>query len=317
MQALRIAIVDNKPALSLTSLPIPSPQPGYVLVKVRASAINPSDIGNSKGAFPHTTFPRVPGRDFAGVVVEPVTSEWVGKTVFGTSGHDMAFTEDGAHAEYVLVKEALLAVKPGNLSLAQAASIGVPYTTALLALKRAQTTPEDVVLILGATGAVGSAATELAGQLGCRVLTASRRDASSINLVKDPSLSTARELTDNRGPDVIIDTIGNTDLMSAALQVLAVKGRFSFITVGQEPDFVVDMKRLYRKEQSVVGCNSLEHEAEEIGGWLRSLVPMFEKGELQGVEEKDLTMLAIDNALAVYETGGKRAGGKFVINFPE
>jgi NADPH:quinone reductase len=318
MKALQIALVEGKPALSLTSLPKPSIRPGYVLVKVNAAAINPSDFFNTKGGFAHTTFPRVPGRDFAGVVVEPESSPLIQKAVFGSSAHDMSFTEDGAHAEYVLVREASLATKPTNLSFAQAASVGVPYTTAFLALKRAHTLPEDTVMVLGATGAVGTAATQLAKQMGCKVLTVSRRDTSSINLTKDPTLSATKELTNDKGPNVVIDTIGDTVLMSSALQVLAVGGRLSFISVGQskEAEFKVDMKKLYSKEQSIVGSSSLEHEAVEVGGWLRHLVPMFEKGELQSITEKDLTIVEIDDALAAYESVGKRAGGKYVIEFP-
>lgn len=317
MQALQISLSDGKPSLSLTSVPIPAPQPGYVLVKVKASSINPSDIANSKGIFPHTTFPRIPGRDYAGVVVEPASSPWINKAVFGTSGHDMSFTENGAHAEYVLVREGSLASKPSNLSFVQAASVGVPYTTGLLALRRAHTISEDVVMVLGATGAVGTAAAQLARQMGCKVLTVSRRDASDINLVKDPTLASAGELTDKKGPDVVIDTIGNTELMASALQVLAVGGRLSFISVGQSagPELKVDMKRLYSREQSIIGCSSGEHTAEEVGDWLRSLVPLFEDGELHGSPEKDLTVVGIEDALRVYEPDGKRAGGKYVINF--
>jgi NADPH:quinone reductase len=192
MKALQITLQDDKPVLSLTTLPQPPLRPGYVLVQVKASAINPSDIFNSKGGFAHTTFPRVPGRDFAGVVVAPASSSWVGKAVFGTSGRELSFTEDGAHAEFLLVREEGLVGKPGNLTFAQAAVLGVPYSTALLALRRAQTTAQDVVMVLGASGAVGSAVQQLARQMGCKVLTVSRRDDASINLIKDPALLGAR-----------------------------------------------------------------------------------------------------------------------------
>jgi NADPH:quinone reductase len=124
-------------------------------------------------------------------------------------------------------------------------------------------------------------------------------------------------LTDNKGPDVVVDTIGSTDLMASALQVLAVRGRLSFISVGQSAnsEFKIDMKRLYSREQSIVGCTSLEHGPEEVGAWLRSLVPMFEGGELQGGSEKDLTIIGIGEAVAAYEAIGKRAKGKYVIKF--
>jgi threonine dehydrogenase-like Zn-dependent dehydrogenase len=79
-------------------------------------------------------------------------------------------------------------------------------------------------------------------------------------------LSTAQDLIKNTGPDVVIDTIANMELMSSALQVLAVKVRSSFISIAQDTEFKVDMERFYRKEQTIVGCNSLEREAGEVVG---------------------------------------------------
>ena len=56
-------------SLKLTEISTPKPKPGEILLKIRASPILPSDVLNTKGSFPSTTFPRVPGRDFAGTVV--------------------------------------------------------------------------------------------------------------------------------------------------------------------------------------------------------------------------------------------------------
>jgi NADPH2:quinone reductase len=131
MKALRLTRQDAAlPILSLDTVPKPALTPGHLLVKVHASAIHPSDILNSKGAFPFATFPRVPGRDYAGTVVGGPL-EWVGKDVYGTSGNSQAFTEDGAQAEFILVPENAVALKPKNISFAQAACIGVPFTTRL------------------------------------------------------------------------------------------------------------------------------------------------------------------------------------------
>ena len=113
------------------------------------------------------------GRDFAGVVEE---GSFKGKEVYGTSGPLIAFTQDGAHAEYCMVPENAVAIKPKNLSFLQASTVGVSFTTASIALKRARTTTADVVLVLGANGSVGSAVTQLAKVMGCKVITASRRD---------------------------------------------------------------------------------------------------------------------------------------------
>ncbi|KAJ9253352.1 hypothetical protein DTO195F2_7115 [Paecilomyces variotii] len=60
---------NTPPDISLTTLPIPTPPPGHLLVRIHYSSIQPSDKLNAKGGFPKTTFPRIPGRDYAGVVV--------------------------------------------------------------------------------------------------------------------------------------------------------------------------------------------------------------------------------------------------------
>jgi NADPH2:quinone reductase len=181
---------SSPPSLITTTLPIPVPKPTYVLVKVHSAAINPSDVLNASGAFSHTTFPRVPGRDFAGIVAFG-PPELQGRPVYGTSGNSLSFTEDGAHAEYCVVPSDAVAIMPKNFTFAQAASVGVPWTTAFIVLHRAQTIATETVLVLGATGAVGSAVVQLARAKGCKVITASRRQTTDINILTDQELSKA------------------------------------------------------------------------------------------------------------------------------
>ena len=78
MKALRIIKTDSSTSLAVEDVPQPSPQSTDLLVKIHASNILPSDVLNSRGSFPTTTFPRTPGRDFSGTVVSgPGT--WQGK----------------------------------------------------------------------------------------------------------------------------------------------------------------------------------------------------------------------------------------------
>src|SRR2546421_5720895 len=85
MRALRFHKIGTLSDARVEDVPKPAPGPGEVLVRVRAAAVNPSDVKNVLGGFPQTTLPRTPGRDFAGVV-EAGASEWVGREVFGTGG---------------------------------------------------------------------------------------------------------------------------------------------------------------------------------------------------------------------------------------
>lgn len=132
----------SAPFLKLITTPKPTPGPGQVPIQVKAFPIQPSDILDSKGLYPHTTLPRTPSRDFAGTVIDG-PSHLLGKEVFGTSGHDFSFTEDGCHAEYWIISEQVIVEKPKKLSFAQAASPGTSFTTAAITLRRAGVKAED------------------------------------------------------------------------------------------------------------------------------------------------------------------------------
>ncbi len=315
MKALQVALTDGVHKLALADVPKPTTEkPGQVLVKIMATAVNPSDIMNTKGGFPHTTFPRIMGRDYAGVVVEPKDSPLYGKEVYGTSGKTLSFTINGAYAEFLLVNENMVAPKPSNLSFAQAASVCTPYTTASLTIRRSQLQPKETILVIGSTGAVGTAITQSATAMGCKVLTASRSPKSSINLKDDPELRTARDLTSGKGVDVVIDAVGDLTLTHAALATLATRGRLAWISVGQSKttEMPVDMKTIYRLEISLVGCNSVGRDVEEMAGWLAEMSPLFENGDLKALSEDGLSKVSIDDYAQAFD-GSKR--GKFVIVF--
>jgi NADPH:quinone reductase-like Zn-dependent oxidoreductase len=161
MKAVRVTKEGSSAQLNIEDIPKPSIKDGELLVKIRASFVQPADILNSKGGFGMTTFPRTIGKDFSGTVVEG-PSEWKGKDVYGTSGSTFSFTEDGGQAEFAVLKPDGVAVKPSNISFAQSAGVGTPFTTAMIALLRARTKPTDTVMVLGATGSVGSAAIQIA-----------------------------------------------------------------------------------------------------------------------------------------------------------
>ena len=302
----------STPSFGLIITPRPTPAPGQVLIQLKASPIQPSDVLNSKGLFPHATFPRIPGRDFAGIVVDG-PSHLLGKEVFGTSGHDFSFTEDGCHAEYCLISENVVVEKPKNLSFAQAASAGTPFTTAAIALRRAGAKAGETVLVLGATGQVGSAVANLAKSWGCKVLGVARGNAAEVDSAGDPTLSKAKALTDGRGPDVAVDAVGNAELAQAAIEVLGFRGRYSFISAprGGNSKVPVDFLSVYRREVTLVGNNSVDHSQEEMAQELNSMREGFESGVLVPMKESAMTFISLQEAIEGYADGKKR----YVIRF--
>jgi len=75
---------------------------GEVLIEVKAAAVNPSDVKAATGAMAHAVFPRTPGRDYAGVIIDG-PPEMIGREVFGSSG-DLGIRRDGTHATHLAVE---------------------------------------------------------------------------------------------------------------------------------------------------------------------------------------------------------------------
>jgi NADPH:quinone reductase len=132
MKALRFNQTGSLSELRVISMAQPVPQHGEVLVKVQAATINPSDVKNVLGKLSQTTFPRTPGRDFAGVI-EQGPADLIGCSVFGTGG-DLGFLRDGSHSEYLVVPVEGVVPRPDRLSAEQATAMGLAYMTAWAAL---------------------------------------------------------------------------------------------------------------------------------------------------------------------------------------
>ena len=143
--------------------------PDDVIVELHAAAVNPSDVKAAIGMMPYAIFPRTPGRDYAGVVVDG-PADLVGKAVFGSSG-DLGIRRDGTHATHLVVEKDALVMKPDNISIYEAAGIGVPFVTAIEGFRRAgMPKPGETVLVMGVNGKVGQAAAQIAAWQGARVI---------------------------------------------------------------------------------------------------------------------------------------------------
>ncbi|XVF58086.1 hypothetical protein PTKIN_Ptkin07bG0033800 [Pterospermum kingtungense] len=150
-------------------VPVPQVKEDQVLVKVVAAGLNPADNKRMLGIFVQAEcdFPTVPGYDVAGVVVKvgsQVKSLKVGDEVYGNI-HEKALDHPkqyGTLAEYTAVEEKLLALKPKNLSFAEAAALPVAIGTAYEGLQRCQFSAGQSILVLGGAGGVGSMVVQLA-----------------------------------------------------------------------------------------------------------------------------------------------------------
>jgi NADPH:quinone reductase-like Zn-dependent oxidoreductase len=285
MQALQFFATGTLDSLQLRDLPTPVPASGEVLVEVRATGINPSDIKNVLGRFAYTTTPRIPGRDFAGVVVSG-PPDLRGKAVWGGTGKGFGFYRDGCHAQYVLVPADAVAAMPESLTFAQAATCGVPFITAWDALERSQVKAGTRFLIIGA-GAVARAAQALGQARGARVLLAARRaevvqeleaqDVNAFQLQEAEQLpEQARERFQQQAPEVIFDTTG--DWLAAAVNTVDAFGRVAVIAAPADGRVSISALKLYRRGGSIIGVNSLLYSLEDCARMLGQIGAAFDRG---------------------------------------
>jgi len=317
MKALQFSRTGDLAALQYVDLPKPVAGPDEVLIQVKAAGLNPSDVKNVLGRFPYTTLPRVPGRDFAGIVVQGPQA-LLGQEVWGT-GKEPGFFRDGSHAEFLTLPAKGVALKPKHLSFSQAASLGVPYTTAWDALQRSLVGADTRLLVIGANGAVGSAALALGKILGAQVLGAVRRPEQLKALQEQGFdailLDAAEELAGQvsgifkGGADVIFDTTGFW--LPGAVSALAPFGRIAIIAAPVDGHVQLPTLALYRKGGSVVGINSLLYDCQACAKMLDQFGRFFDEGSLPlptGLFESPLS-----EGLARYAEVNQGAGEKVIL----
>jgi len=316
MKALRFHTFGTPDVLSIDEVARPEPAPGQALVQVKAAAINPSDVKNVAGAFKATTLPRVPGRDFAGVVLSG--KRYAGEPVWG-SVPGFGITRDGTHAEYILVPDEALSLQPANLTAEQAAAVGVPFTTAWGALIRAaQMQQGETVLIVGAAGAVGQAATQIANWKGARVLGATRGAgpvagaSASIDTSKGDLPERVFELTNGKGADVVFDTVGGA-MFEPALRSLRRGGRQVAITSTGEQRVSFNLVDFYHNLSRLIGFDSYSLSLSDVAGILDELRAGFEMKTLLAPQ---VTTVPFHDAIDAYKAAASGRGGtKIVLSF--
>jgi NADPH:quinone reductase-like Zn-dependent oxidoreductase len=290
MRAIRFSQVGSLSQLHFENIPTPVIKTNEVLIEIHAAAINPSDVKNVLGAMHHTTLPRIPGRDFAGVIVEG-SGNLIGTEVWG-SGGDLGFTRDGTHAEYLVLPVDAVKPKPENLSMSEAAAVGTSFITAWMGLiDAAQLQAGETVLVIGATGAVGSAVIQIAKWKGAFVIATVRQESDDqiaknlgvdvvIDLKKQTLPDAVLTATDNQGVDVVYDTVGGS-MFEPCLKTLALKGRQIEISSPLDNRQVCfDLLDFYRRELKLLGVNSLSADAIACGDILAQLTPGFKKAKL-------------------------------------
>ncbi len=293
------------PALQL--LPAPAIGPGQALVRVRSAAVNPSDVKAALGLMPQATWPRTPGRDFAGTVVAG-PAQWIGRGVWG-SGGDLGITRDGSHGGWLVLPSAALREKPERLSFDEAGSIGVPFVTAYEGFRRSgMPKPGQVVAVMGANGKVGQAAVQLAAQAGARVIAVQRKpgpfegyacaDVEVLDAGTEDVATRLRELSGGKGVDLVYNTVGSP-YFEAANKAMAKRATQIFISTIERP-VPFDIFTFYRGMHTYVGIDSLAMDCIEAGEHLNELREGFEQGSLRPFPVAQEAIFSLGRALDAY-----------------
>ena len=219
--------------------PDPKAGPGEVVVDIHAASVNGADskVRRGGGRYTLNTFPHIMGRDFSGVVSAlgaGVTDFKVGDAVFGVTDQGL----EGAYAEKIATKAAIIAKKPASLSHAEAAALGLVSLTALTAIEdTAQLKAGQTILIQGGAGGVAGFGVQLAKHLGATVIaTASAGNHPYVrSLGADRVIDYNAEKFTSIGPicDVVFDTVGG-DVRAGCYAVLKPGGKLVWIAPAPE-----------------------------------------------------------------------------------
>jgi NADPH:quinone reductase len=281
--------------------------PDDVLIDVRYAGVNPSDAAATLGRMPQAIWPRTPGRDWSGVVLEG-PAELVGGEVFGTGG-DFGITRDGSHGARMVVPRAAAVLKPPALSLAEAGALGVPFVTAADSYRCAGAPrPGEVVLIMAVNGKVGQAAAQIAAWHGARVIGVARRrepfagpDFVPVHMIDSSSenvAQTVRETTGGHGADIVVNTVGSP-YFAAANAAMAHGGRQVLMSTRERP-VPFDIFTFYRGRHSFFGIDTLALDATQSAAMLRDLLPGFSDGRLRPFPVRDESCFPLTQAKAAY-----------------
>jgi NADPH:quinone reductase-like Zn-dependent oxidoreductase len=239
MKAVLLTGHGGPEMLGFGDAPDPVAGPGEVVVDIHAASVNAADykVRLGGGRYHLARFPHILGRDFSGVVSAlgtGVADLALGDAVFGVTEQG----EEGAYAEKIAVKAAIVARKPARLGHVEAAAMALTGITALWALEdTARLRAGETILIQGGAGGVAGFAIQLAKHLGARVVTtasAGNRDyVRGLGADRVIDYETEDFAATVHGLDVVFDTVGG-EVQIRSYAVLKPGGRLVWIAPAPE-----------------------------------------------------------------------------------
>lgn len=327
MKAMIVNEFGGPEVFELTEVQKPLVKPGHVLVNVKATSVNTVDtmirqMGNDLPLSPAA--PAILGMDFAGIVEEvgiDVVGLEVGDEIYGCAGGLADLP--GTLAEYMVADANLVALKPKNLTMEQAAALPLVGITAFEGLKRAGAKTGQKILVHGGSGGVGHVALQLAKYFGAEVYSTGGGEtqlslikslgATPINYKTEKVEDYVAQYTNGQGFDVVFDSVGG-DNMSNSFAAAALNGHVASTVALVD----LDLSTAHFKGLSLhvvfmlipMLHNVRRHEHREI---LTQIAQIVESGDLTPVlDDQDFTLSQIGQAHQRLESG--KAIGKVVVS---
>ncbi len=322
MNAIRVHQFGDPSVMKLEVVPDPSAGAGQVLVDVKAAGVNPVDTYIRSGQYASLPpLPYTPGSDAAGVV------EAVGSDVHDFKAGDRVYisgTVDGrAYGSYA--QRAVCTIDqvhhlPDHVTFAEGAGVGVPYVTAWRALfDKGRAVPGETVLIHGASGAVGVAATQMASAAGLRVFGTAgtergrqlAREQGAHEVFDHSAPGYEKDIlakTGGRGVDLIIEMLANVNLVRD-LDLIAKRGRIAI--VGNRGALELNPRAIMGKDATVVGFTNWNALPAELATAHAAIVAGMERSGYKPQVGKELPLA--DAARAHEEVLKPGAYGKIVL----
>jgi NADPH2:quinone reductase len=285
MHAIQVRQFGPSHVLQTSDIPVPTPGSGQIRVAIHAAGVNPLDTYIRSGAYSKLPpLPYTPGFDGAGVV------DSVGAEVHGFALGQRVYVSGsltGTYAQFALCAPSQVHPLPEPLSFAQGAALGIPYATADFALRsRGRAASGELLLIHGGTGAVGSAALQIARSIGMRVLVTGGTEAgrklaldNGAEAVFDHTLDNYEagllSATQGLGFHLVLEMLANVNL-ARDLRLVAHSGRI--VVVGSRGPAEIQPRELMLRNADILGVMLLNAPQEE----LRKIHERLQKGALQG-----------------------------------
>jgi NADPH:quinone reductase len=323
MKAIEIQSHGGLEVLRITTVPDPEPVADEVLVCIKASAVNPLDGIIRTGYFPIAKKPPlILGEEAAGIVERNEAGFKTGERVI-VYGGGLGVFRDGTWAEVVAVPASSLRRLPDGISFDEGSALANVGVTAYGALRTAKLKAGEMLVVLGATGGVGSAGVQIGKAIGARVIavvsTAGKAarllalGADHVVVLSDgPLAEQMQKLTEGKGTDVVLDTVGG-DVTGQALSSLGSFGRLVHLGYSAGTTLTIDSLDLIAKPSTIIGFNIFLVSAERSAKDLDEVTALAAQAKYRAVVDRTFPISEVVEATRYLDE--RKAVGKVVLTF--